>query len=174
MTPLKAIVLNNDTLRKELNNTNTAYDMNIKELTQLTTDRNAEKEKLEKKTHEQANQHNKVTGEKETSYRKLKVEQDTAQGLREKIKALADDLRRLITTSEKHEERTAKLDNTIAEQTKQLEVARKEAAMLEDELRTTGDQLDQSEVLTAAESKLGMFRSFTATLTPLEDVRVSI
>jgi DNA repair exonuclease SbcCD ATPase subunit len=172
---LKSIVLDNDILRKELDNTNTAYDRNIKELTQRTADWNAEKEKLEKRMEDQTKQCRKVTEEKATAYRKLKAEQDTATGLRAKIAALDDDGGRHIANSKKLEERITKLDNTIARQAKQLEVASKEAAMLKEKVRSTGDQLSaQSKALTAAESNLGMFRSFTATLTSLEDVRVSM
>jgi chromosome segregation ATPase len=172
---LKTIAEDNDTLRKQLEDTKTAYGRNMEELTQRTAAWGHEKETFEKKILEQSKQHRKAADEKATVDRKLKAEQDAAAGLKEQIKKLENDARRLIANSKKHEERVVNLEHDIEGQNKQLEAARKEKAKLKDEIKSTSDRLGaQSEVLSTAERKLEMFQSYTAALTSLDDVRESM
>ncbi|WQF77016.1 hypothetical protein CDEST_02030 [Colletotrichum destructivum] len=172
---LKAMILEHDTLQKKVDDITTAYDKNLGELTRLIADRNADTEAFEKRIDEQTKQHSKVMEDKAAAYRKLNAEQDTVTKLKGKIKSLEEDVGRSIANSKKHEERAAKLESTIREQQEQLATAKKESATLTDKLRSTIGQFDtQSQALTRAEGDLATFRSYTATLTPLRDVRVGI
>ncbi|KAK2024526.1 hypothetical protein LX32DRAFT_598617, partial [Colletotrichum zoysiae] len=172
---LKAKIEDYNTLQKRLDETKTAYDKNLEELLRLTADRKAEKEEFEKKIEEQTKQHVRVMEDKAAAHRKLKAEQDSTTTLKGKIKSLEEEVGRSIATSKKHEANIAKLESTMGVQARNLESAKKEAAVLRDELQSTTKQLNtQSEALERAGGKLATFRSYTATLVPLKDVRVEI
>ncbi|ROT35424.1 hypothetical protein SODALDRAFT_320757 [Sodiomyces alkalinus F11] len=172
---MKDIALHNNKLRKELDETTTAYNRNLGELTRLTVDRHAEKARFEKTIQEQAKQHIKATEEKAAAYRKLKGEQDTATGLREKIKALENDVKRSIATVKSHEDHAAKLVKTVTTQEEKLDLASKEISKLQKDLQSANNKLkSQSEALMTAQNELASFRSCTATLTHLRVVRPKI
>ncbi|KAM0274953.1 hypothetical protein ACHAQH_007721 [Verticillium albo-atrum] len=172
---LKAVVQGKEQLKKELENTQTAYVRNLEELALQKSRWDTEKKMFEMKAQEQSKQYNKVMDDKVAAYRKLRAEQDYTAVLRSKIESLEEDVRRAVANNKKDEVRLRDLEKGMADQTEQLRDVQKKEATLKEELRSTNHKLlTQSEVLARAEDSLASFRSFTATLTPLEDEISSI
>ncbi|KAL9948559.1 hypothetical protein ACHAO5_001659 [Verticillium nonalfalfae] len=167
---LKAVVHGKEQLKKELESTRTAYARNLEELALQRSRWDTEKTTFEAKAQEQSKQYNKVKDDKVTAYRKLKAEQTSTAELRSKIESLEEDVRRAIANSKKDEVRITDLEKGMADQTEQLRDVQKKKATLKEELQSTKHNLlTQSAVLARAEDSLASFRSFTATLIPLED-----
>ncbi|KAK2041011.1 hypothetical protein LZ31DRAFT_557344 [Colletotrichum somersetense] len=172
---MKAKIEGYNTLQKKLDDAETTYHKNLKELLRLTADWKDEKEGFEKKIKEQTEQHGRDMDDKAAAHRKLKAEQDSTTTLKGKIKFLEEEVGRTIATSKKHEANIAKLESTMGVQAKDLESAKKKAAELRDELQSATKQLNtQSEALERAKGQLATFRSYIATLVPLKDMRVEI
>ncbi|KAG7106932.1 hypothetical protein HYQ45_018359 [Verticillium longisporum] len=172
---LKAAVHDKEQLKKELESTRNAYVRNLEELALQRFRWDTEKTAFEAKAQEQSKQYNKVKDDKVTAYRKLRDEQDNATRLRSTIQSLEEDVKRAIANNKKDEVRITDLEKGMADQTEQLrDVQKKEATLREDLQSTKHNLLTQSEVLARAEDSLASFRSFTATLIPLEDEISSI
>ncbi|KAM0321509.1 hypothetical protein ACHAQA_010077 [Verticillium albo-atrum] len=150
---LKAMALDFDRLGKESNDTQIAYRRNIEEITRLTAEWKTEKKRLERKIQEQSQQHHKVLEDKAVAYRKLRKEQDNTAALRDKMKLLEEDVGRSIASGKKHEARSANLEKTIAEQMKQLQLAKEEVEDWRRKTQSTSNRLStQSEALSTAET----------------------
>ncbi|EGY23795.1 uncharacterized protein VDAG_05233 [Verticillium dahliae VdLs.17] len=122
----------------------------------------------------QAIQLSKLLGER-LAYHRLKNEQETATRLKDEVQSLAMHVKASIDHDKRQKKRITSLEDTLVQQAKELVSATKEVATLKDELQSTIHQLGtQVKLLTTAESKLAVFRSYTEELTPIEDVRVSI
>ncbi|CRK11287.1 hypothetical protein BN1708_010093, partial [Verticillium longisporum] len=172
---LKAVIHGKEQLKKELESTRNAYVRNLEELALQRLRWDTEKTAFEAKAQEQGKQYNKVKDDKVTAYRKLRDEQDNAARLRSTIQSLEEEVKRAIAKNKKYEVRITDLERGMADQTEQLRDVQEKEATLKEELQSAKHNLlTQSEVLVRAEDSLASFRSFTATLIPLEDEISSI
>ncbi|KAJ5011813.1 hypothetical protein K4K57_005128 [Colletotrichum sp. SAR 10_99] len=172
---LKTVILDHDELRRKLVDTEAAYKKNLKEFMWLIADRDAEKEAFKKKTEEQNQEHNKIQKDRGAAYQKLKVEQETTKALTGKIKSLEDEVRRSIADSKKQGDRAVTLESANSTLSNDLKEAKNKITKLDGELNTIKNEMSiQSKDLTTAESKLAEIRSYTTTLTVLDDVRADI
>ncbi|KAI6781959.1 uncharacterized protein J7T54_005170 [Emericellopsis cladophorae] len=172
---LKAVFEGNETLKKQLDETETAYRRNLKELSQLFTESSAEKGQLEQKIREQERRCSKAMEEKVTAYRKLNAEQGVVMKLTDKVKSLNDDIKKRVETNKKSEDRVLELHKAVQELETQVGASKKEEARLKNELQAVGEKLRvQKGTLTRTEEILSQIQAYMTPLGAVESERENI
>ncbi|KAM6514033.1 hypothetical protein FALCPG4_015213 [Fusarium falciforme] len=127
---LKGMCQENTSLKKNLNELQTAYEQNIKALTRSDSKWQSEHDKLKE-----------VDRARDAAVKQLKDERQASQALRDQVRNMEEDVKTVTETSKTWESRAIDLDNKEKARAADLENAQKAKERLEGELKSIQKQL---------------------------------